>query len=214
MSLYGGIAGFLAEYRNPPKEDQLILLRGNAVEHLTQAHEELSSLAGLVLYNETYSDMCVKGNHTWKRSDSYAYICSYRLTYYYGTNREYKELLLDLEKTLNDSGWEVLGRNPEQLAISEVIGEYSGEIFMVELPVYQEEVSDGTIRLTINGFDGYGVHWTQSNREPSPFGFGVGISQEIYRNESDKSPEDIFSEIISLEQDAIMITISKEYFRN
>jgi hypothetical protein len=211
---YGSFNGFLAEHRSLPDAERLELLRGDAVKQLTQAQAELGSLTGLVLYEETHSDMCAKGEHGWKREDPYAYICSYRLTHYYGTNREYKTLLLDLEKMLSDQGWVMESRSPEQPTISEALGQYSGEIFLVELPVYVKKVSGGNIRLTINGFDGYGGYWSKSSEEPNPFGFGIGIQQEIYKNESNKSPEEIFNKITSAGQDALMIAIARHYFSN
>lgn len=70
------------------------------------------------------------------------------------------------------------------------------------------------IQLNINDFDGYGGNWTQANKEPDPFGFGIGISQEIYSSESNKSPEEIFNEITSTGQEAIMIAISTVYYKN
>ncbi len=223
---YGSFAGFLAEYRNLPKEEKLESLRGDAIKQLTQAHTELGSVTGLTLYEKTYSDMCAKGEHGWKREDSFAYVCSYRLTYYYETNREYKELLLDLEKTVNNLGW-TQSRTPRQPTISESIRQHPGEIYLAEFPFYNKEISANypveniclhsyckRIYLAINGFYGDSGYWTTSNEEPDPFGFGIGILQEIYKNESNKSPEEIFNQITSSGQDAIMIAISKEYFRN
>ena len=133
---YGSFGDFIAEQRSLPEEEKFESLRQAAVEQLTQAHSELSSIPGLTLYEKTYSDMCEKGDHSWKRNDPYAYVCSYRLTYYYGADREYKSLLFDLEQTLNDLGWVVQSRNPEQPTISESISAYSGKIFLVELPVF------------------------------------------------------------------------------
>lgn len=92
---------------------------------------------------------------------------------------------------------------------------YSGEIFLVELPGYVKNAPDSQpIYLNINGFDGYGGYWTQAGEEPNPFGFGIGILQEIYKNQSNKSPEETFNAITSSGQDAIMIAISMVYFRN
>jgi hypothetical protein len=213
---YGSFWGFLSELRNPPSEKKLESLRSDAIEQLSQSHTELGSLTGLTLYEKTYSDMCAKGEHGWKREDSYAYVCSYRLTYYYGTDREYKELLLDLEKTLSELGWNPENRTPKRPTISEAIGGYTGDIFLAELPIYVQKMPDGhTIKLRINTFNGYDRDWIRSSREePDPFGFGIGINQEIYKDASDRSPEEIFNEITSSGQEAIMIAISREYFRN
>lgn len=212
---YGGWTGFFAEFRSLPNEETLKTLRGDAVKDLTQAHAEFGLVTGLTLYEKTYSDMCAKGEHNWKRSESYAYICAYRLTYYYSTNREYKELLLELEKTLNDLGWKVGEQTPKQPTISEALQGSSDEIYLVELPYYIRRTSDGfRLTLVINGFDGYGVPWTKSSDEPDPFGFGIGLNEEIYKNASNQSPKEIFNKIISSGQKAIMIAISTEYFRN
>ena len=213
---YGSFRGFLSELRNPPREEKLASLRSDAIEQLTQAHTGLGSVTGLTLHEQTYSDMCAKGEHGWKREDSYAYVCSYRLTYYYGTDREYKELLLDLEKTLNNLGWDTENRTPKQPTISEAIGGYSGDIFLAELPIYVQKAPDGhTIKLSINTFNGYDRDWIRSSQEePNPFGFGIGLNQEIHKDASDQSPEEIFNEITSSGQEAIMIAISREYFRN
>ena len=215
---YGSFGGFLAQYRTLPKEEKLELLRSDAIKQIAQAHADFSSFTGLTLYEETYSDMCAKGEHSWKIDDLYANTCSYRLTRYYGTNREYKELLLDLEKTLPDFGWAIESWGTEQPTISESISEYSGEIFLVELPVYTKKISDNNTynyaHLTINGFNGYGGTWTKTSKEPSPLGFGIGMQQEVYRNESNKSPKEIFNRITSSGLNVIMIAISKVYFEN
>ena len=212
---YGDFQGFVAELQPAPKEEKLEELRLAANSQLAQAQEELSSLTGLTLYEKTYSDMCAKGTHGWKRTDSYAYVCSYRLTTYYGTNRNYSELLLDLEKTLPDLGWSIGNQTPKQPGISESIREYSGEIYLVELPYYQKKGSDGhTITLTINGFYGDGAYWNSPGKEPDPFGFGIALYQEIYKDASNISPEEISKKITASGQVPIMIATSKEYFRN
>jgi hypothetical protein len=207
---YGNFQGFLAEHRSPPKDEELELTRNDAVKHLTQTHTELATFKGHTLYEKSFPTMCSKGTHGWKRTDPYAYVCSNRLTYYYGTNREYKELLLDLEKTLNDLGWKIENQTPKQPTISESIREYSGEIYLVKFPYYNK--SGNT--LAIDGFYGYGGYWIKSSEEHSPFGFGIALYQAIYKNKSNKSPAEIFNRITSSGQNAIMIVISTEYFRN
>ncbi len=178
--LYGSPGGFLAELRSPPAEDKLKVLRSDAIEQITLAQNGLGALEGLDFFEQTYSDMCAKGEHGWKRSDSFAYMCAYRLTYYYGTNRDYGELLLDLEKTLDTGEWDIEGRSPLQPTISEALQTGSDEIFLLELPDYRKKITatqkSGYVTLSINSFHGYGVPWTRSNDEPSPFGIGLGLN--------------------------------------
>jgi hypothetical protein len=210
---YGDIWGFLAQYQTLPKDEVLEAYRSDASKNLTQAQEELVSLPGLTLYEKTFSDLCAKGMHDWKRSDSYAYRCMYRLTYYYGTNRDYKELLLDLERSLDGLGWKIQYRSPAQPTISESITDYSGEIYLVKLPYYEKKIQGSyPITLAINGFYNNSGYWNSPGEEPDPF--GIAIIQEIYKNGSNKPPEEIFHRIKSAGQEPIMIAITKEYFRN
>jgi hypothetical protein len=211
---YGGWRGFLAEFRRLPGDEKLEALRGGAAARLAQAHAEAASVAGLTPYEETFSDMCAKGEHGWKRSDPYAYVCAYRVTRYYGTDRDYRELLLDLEKDLGDAGWQIEARTPEQPTISAAMRGYSGEMYLLELPAYRKVVDGQSMTLVINGFDGYGVHWTQSGDEPDPFGFGIGLGQDVYKNSSNGSPKGVFDRIVASGRQAIMIAISTGYFGN
>jgi hypothetical protein len=202
--------------RSLPGEAQLATLRGEAQAELTQAQAELGSIPGLTLYEKTFSDMCAKGDHGWKRSDDYAYVCAYRLTYYYGIQGDYREFLLGLEPTLEAAGWKIGEQTPGQPTLREALDQASGELFLAELPYYSQRISGGyPMFLAINGFyrEGGGF-WTKSTSEPDPFGFGIGILQEIYKNDSNQSPQAIFQRIVAAGQEAIMFSISKEYFRN
>lgn len=215
---YGDLEGFLAELRNPPAEEKLEVLRNDAIEQITAVQEEFNALTGLEFYTQTFSDMCAKGEHNWKRSDSFAYLCAYRLTVYYGTDRDYEDLLLELEKTLGDNGWSIERRSPPQPTISDSLNAYTGEVYLVELPDFSKKISGirepGTVTLSINSFRGYGVPWTKTNNEPSPFGIGLAPGQIFLKDSSSGSPETIANLILSSGQQPIMFAISKEYFRN
>ena len=215
---YGSIGGFFAELKQPPDDKTLSTLRAETKTRLTSIQDDLAAIPGLTLYEKTYSDMCAKGEHGWKRSDSFAYMCAYRLTYYYGANRDYKELLQDLEKKLEAGGWEFSGRTSTTPAISDILAETSDEFYLVELPDFIQRPSDpfqgGYTTLAINSFTGYGVPWTKSSDEPSPFGFGLGIGQSYYEDTSNGNPEAIYSRIIAAGQKPVMFGISRAYFTN
>ena len=215
---YGSIGGFFAELKQPPDERTLSTLRAETITRLTSIQDDLAAIPGLTLYEKTNSDMCAKGEHGWKRSDSFAYMCAYRLTYYYGTNSDYKELLLDLEKNLDAGGWEISGRTSTTPAIRDIFAKTSDELYLVELPDFIQRPSNpfqgGYITLAINSFAGYGVPWTKSNDEPSPFGFGLGIGQTYYEDTSNGNPEAIYAQIVAAGQQPVMFAISRAYFTN
>ncbi len=215
---YGSLGGLISELKQPPDERTLSTLRAEIKTRLTSIQDGLAAIPGLTLYEKTYSDMCAKGEHGWKRSDSFAYMCAYRVTYYYGANRDYKELLLDLEKTLEAGNWEITGRTSTTPAIRDILAKTSNELYLVELPDFilrpSNPLQGGYTTLTINSFAGYGVPWTKSNDEPSPFGFGLGIGQTYYEDTSGGNPEAIARRIIDSGQLPLMFSISRPYFLN
>jgi hypothetical protein len=214
---YGSFGGFISELKQPPDDKTLASRRTETIATLTGIQDELFSIPGLTLYAETYSDMCAKGEHGWKRSDSFAYQCAYRVTRYYGTTRDYKALLLDLDNQLQAGGWDISGRTVSTPTLPEVLGKASGDLYLVELPdfIKRETASwGGYTTLAINSFAGYGVPWTKSNDEPSPFGFGLGIGQTYYEDTSNGNPEAIAKRILAAGQQPVMIAISRAYFTN
>ncbi len=215
---YGSLGGLISELKQPPDEKTLSTLRAETKTQLTFIHDELAAIPGLTLYEKTFSDMCAKGEHGWKRSDSFAYMCAYRLTYYYGANRDYKDLLLDLERKLEAGGWEISGRTSTTPTISDILAKTSDEIYLVELPDFIQRPSNplqgGYTTLAVNSFAGYGVPWTKSNDEPSPFGFGLGIGQSYYEDTSNGNPEAISKRIVAAGQQPAMFAVSAFYFNN
>lgn len=215
---YGGLNGFISELKQPPSESRLMELRKKAIIEINDAQTKLASLPGLTFHERTYADMCAKGEHGWKRSDSFAYVCAYRTTLYYGTKRDYREVLLELEQILAEGGWEREGRSPIQPTISQALDKASGEVYLVELPDYTKPVNKniipGHMILAINSFHGYGVPWISLSDEPSPFGYGLAIGQEYYQDTSDSSPEAIARKIMAAGEQPVMFAISIEYFSN
>lgn len=215
---YGSPGGFISELKQPPDEQTLTTRRADALSKLTSIQDDLAGIPGLTLSEKTHSDMCAKGEHGWKRSDSFAYICAYRLTYYYGTHRDYKELLLDLERKLVTDGWEISGRTATTPAISDILANPSDELYIVELPDFIQRPSipfqGGYITLAINSFTGYGVPWTKSPDEPSPFGFGLGIGQTYYEETSKGNPQEIANRILASGEQPFMLAVSIVYFSN
>ncbi len=215
---YGSLGGLISEFKQPPDDKTLASRRSETKAELIGIQDNLSTIPGLTFYEKTWSDMCAKGEHGWKRSDSFAYTCAYRLTYYYGTNRDYKELLLDLEKKLEVGGWEISGRTSTTPTITDILATSSDELYLTELPDFVQRPSNplqgGYTTLAINSFAGYGVPWTKSNNEPSPFGFGLGIGQTYYEDTSQGNPEAIFNRIKAAGQKPVMFALSRAYFTN
>jgi hypothetical protein len=215
---YGSLGGLISEMKQPPDEKTLASRRADVKASLTGIQDGLSTIPGLTLYAETYSDMCAKGEHGWKRSDSFAYQCAFRLTRYYGTSRDYKALLLDLNNRLQAGEWDISGRTAVTPTLEEVIAQASGDLTLVELPDYIKRGPNnpfgGYTTLAINSFSGYGVPWMKSNDEPSPFGFGLGIGQTYYEDTSKGNPEAIANQILAAGEQPLMFAVSRAYFSN
>lgn len=52
-----------------------------------------------------YNDDCKKGQHNFEVKDPYAYICSRKLTRYYGFNGDFKQTMQALGGQLKSAGW-------------------------------------------------------------------------------------------------------------
>jgi hypothetical protein len=215
---YGGLGGFISELKQPPDEKTLASRRTETKASLTAIQNGLAAIPGLTFYAETYSDMCAKGEHGWKRSDFFAYRCAYRITRYYGTSRDYKAVLLDLNSQLQADKWDISGRTETTPTLPDVIAQATGDLTLVELPDYINRAPNkslgGYITLAINSFTGYGVPWTKSNDEPSPFSFGLGIGQTYNEDTSNGNPEAIASQILAAGQQPVMFAVSSAYFSN
>ena len=214
--VYGGFRGLISEFRDLPSEARLVQMRSDVAEDLAQEHSEFSSIDGLTFYKETHSDVCVKGEHGWKRSNSFAYLCSYRITYYYGTSRDYYNLLLEIEEFLDGSDWKIQNTNPPRKTISEAISENLKEAFLADLPIYTKKNStnNNTMYLRVNNFPGRSSGWKELAEEPFPFMFGFSRYQIVHQDQSSVSPNEIFQDISSAGQQRLMIVISEDYFRN
>jgi hypothetical protein len=215
---YGSIGGFFSELKQPPGEKTLTALREETKARLTSIQDDLATIPGLTIYEETYADMCAKGEHGWKRSDSFAYQCAYRVTRYYGTSRDYKSLLLDLDDRLQADRWEISGRTEITPTLAEVLAKASGDLTQIELPDYinRDPINPmgGYTTLAVNSFAGYGVPWMKSPDEPDPFGFGLGIGQPYYEDTSNGNPEAIANRILASGQLPVMFAVSRTYFSN
>ena len=214
---YGGLEGFIAELRKQPSNAKLEKLRTEAISELTQVQEELGTLPELVLYDQTSSDMCVKGDHGWKRNDPYSHICVYRSTFYYGVDVDalnYRDMLLALEEKLSDMGWVITATSPEQPTIREVLSQYPGSPSLSLLPEYRNTRKVGNVDLNINKFKGIyrGYDWTADQKEPYSFGFGVAEYQIFHKQHNNQSPQEISERIISQNRQPLMLAVSKEYF--
>lgn len=215
---YGSLGGFISELKQPPDEKTLASRRTGVIASLAGIQDSLATIPGLTFYAETYSDMCAKGEHGWKRSDSFAYQCAYRVTRYYGVTRDYKSLLLDLDNRLQADHWEISGRTETSPTLADVVAHAHGDLAQVELPdfILREPGSlwGGYTILAVNSFDGYGVPWMKSNDEPDPFGFGLAIGQTYYEDTSKGNPEAIANQILAADQQPLMFAVSQTYFSN
>lgn len=126
--------------------------------------------------------------------------------------------MLELEQKLADTGWDREGKTSNQPTIALALEKAADELYLIELPDYRKPVDRAIIpaymTLAINSFRGYGVPWTKSDDEPSPFGFGLAIGQDYYIDSSNGAPNVIAKRIIQSGHQPIMFAISREYFSN
>jgi hypothetical protein len=112
VGLSGGTGQFLMRLRLKPNPAKLGPERAAATQRVHRALDELAAPVGLKPAPpapgspaEGLHDECYKGQHNFEVKDPYAYRCSLRITRYYGADGDFRQLLLDLDRTLATLGW-------------------------------------------------------------------------------------------------------------
>jgi hypothetical protein len=116
--------------------------------------EAIVVASGFKLYASATDDRCYDGENNWKRSDGYAHRCSLRRTRLLGFDSDFRQTMLDFEKSLLTSGWAPAGRNMDY-----EMAEY-----------YDRRRSMLSDRLPLQGYRMAGlvleISWTEGSSQP------------------------------------------------
>jgi hypothetical protein len=107
LLLNGGIANTIRNLKPEPIMERASIksardeLTGNidSALHLIGANNEFIAFA------TAKDDRCYKGQNNYKVTQGYAHRCTLRLTRYYGFDGDFRQMMLDFEKTLLKLGW-------------------------------------------------------------------------------------------------------------
>lgn len=108
ISFSGGLSGFLLGLIPEPdwNSTSIQIARSKKEEDTKLILNDLESQMGLNYVGSSSFDKCVKGDHGWKRNDSFAYECSLNIARYYSFDGDFRVKLVELDAVLVKQGWE------------------------------------------------------------------------------------------------------------
>jgi hypothetical protein len=141
LSFSGGLDGWLDERKGAPDANspKIVQKREDAKKTINSSFDEIKNGSGLNQYASSFHDRCYKGEHSWKRNDSYAYRCSYLETRYYGFSDDFRQKILDFDDVLKKNGWE-MDFPGYRGSISEVINDYYDEYYNLTDNPYTSDI--------------------------------------------------------------------------
>lgn len=138
----GGVFGFIHNLKSAPDptSKRISERRNEVVSDITSEFKELETFECITFFNTSTHDRCYKGSSDWKRSDGFAYRCTFRMTKYYGFNTDFKKQMTDYEQNVFSKGWR-LPYN-DSLAVRSILNTYygkPGKELVSEIPPLQYE---------------------------------------------------------------------------
>ena len=115
VSLNGGIANTIRILTPRPNMERAYIKveRETLDARISARLEAIAVASGFKVYASAKDDRCYDGENNWKRTDGYAHRCSLRLTRLLGFGGDFRQTMLDFEKSLLNSGWIAVDRTME-----------------------------------------------------------------------------------------------------
>lgn len=105
--LNGGIANTIRNLKPEPIMERASIksARDELNGNIDSALRLIGANNGFAAFAAAKDDRCYKGQNNYKVTQGYAYRCTLRLTRYYGFDGDFRQRMLDFEKSLLSSGW-------------------------------------------------------------------------------------------------------------
>jgi hypothetical protein len=107
VQMNGGIVNTIRNLKpRPDLNDVAIKSDRKALEAAIEgALQPIGTNRGFTAYATSKDDRCYEGQNNYKVTEGFAHRCTLRLTRFYGFDGDFRQKMIDLEKTLIDAGW-------------------------------------------------------------------------------------------------------------
>ena len=218
----GGIDGIISSRKLPPNpESQRIVAKRNSAQ--TAISDSLNALereADFTYHATSTHDRCYKGQNNWKVKDGYAHRCDYRVTKFFGFNTDFRQTMIDFDKTLIALGWSAQAVS----SIPTMITEYY-DVYYDQLGSSSDKVIEGyeVSRLPQPSYqkEGLKLELGFAERDTKDL-FGIKYAQNVTGNTlfetyDDKKFQDIdalFRSMTAREAYVVVVSVQQNYFQN
>lgn len=122
---YGSFSGFFYELKPEPnwESNKIMQVRNNTIDEFNSFNKEIKNQMNFNSHGSAFSDICVKCEHNWKISNSCSYTCTYKETYFFSFNSDFRETLLKLHSTIKNFGFGIPWEK-DSSSLHYVINEY------------------------------------------------------------------------------------------
>jgi hypothetical protein len=223
--LNGGVGGLMRNLKPNvnPNNPKVVKERNNTINEINSSFSDINKLGYFKEYATSTHDRCHRGESTWKRIEVYSNHCAYKITKYYGFNTDFKQTMLNFEKSLYKLGWkrpDYADDNPMEYLMGLYDSNYGSKLLygdglydISNLPssVATYSKNDQSLKIEFaekSTKDFSDIDYAQ--RETS----GIAVSRTTFEHKDFPSLPDLLNKITNDSRYVIVVAISKGYFEN
>lgn len=209
----GGLLGTIRSFVPQPDWNgrRVASARNNAMEKIDLKFKIIENKMDFREGVSYVHDYCVKGDHSWKRNDPFAYECTLNVARYYAFNDDFRAELVKLETVFNSEGWSNDGKSISKMLKTYYDDKrntnYAKTGLVSSLPSLDFDYYKVNIMYAQQETPLSEIQYLQSNLD--------GISyNEVYSSSSAYKLEDVFSSVMRDSKYLLIILIKQNYFSN
>lgn len=224
--LSGGIGNVIRGLKSAPNPESpsIVSRRINAINSINDSFEEIDGETRFTNYAESNHDRCYEGQNNSKRTDGYAYRCTYRTTRFYGFNSDFRSEMINFEKKIYGLGWSLPGS--DQFPMKDILEDYYDEYYGVNSPKarnYPNGYLVSNLPTPLGGYekDDSMLYIEYAERESTDL-FGIehiqNVSRDTLFDTFDKKEfqdmQSVVEEITQIDKFVLAVSIQEHYFQN
>jgi hypothetical protein len=216
ITFEGGIDGFISNRKPAPNPNSSAMnaKREAVTAEINQSFDEIQNTLHYNYYETATHDYCSRGSSSWKRSDGYAYLCSLRITKFYGFNGDFRQQIIDFEQKIISIGWirpfYKLDNNPCEKMLEEYYDPYP-EKLVSDLPSFDCRYEKDDLSLEPKFAEKETRSFILQNAVQEVSG---GTYDEIYDEKNFQDSSLVTKMITDTDRFVLIISIQKSYFQN
>jgi hypothetical protein len=210
-----------ADSKKSPDPLTLTSERAQTAANIVAIQEEIKKRNDKFTYfAQSIHDQCYLGQNNWKVKEGYSNRCSYRVTYFYGFNGDFKEVMSEFDDDLLKSGWEA----PSTFSLKYIFQHYYDSFYGADKPKpgnFPDQYLVSDMPKTGYQKDSLVLSVVYAEKKTKDL-FEVDSAQnilrggllEFYENKEFQDVKKLFNEITLNNEYVVTLSIQDDYFEN